>query len=94
MVSHKVKQIPGILFPGTSDVLWKSSHSPIHQVASCRNRRKIKGKQLKLACIFFIEINMLFSLAPKKTLLLAWLRSAFFNFYNEDAVTGVECGSN
>lgn len=32
---------------------------------------------------------MFFSLAPENTLLLAWLRSAFFNFYNEDAVTGV-----
>lgn len=29
------------------------------------------------------------SLAPKKTLLLAWLRSEFLNFYNEDAATSV-----
>lgn len=81
MVSDKVKQIPGILLPGTSDVLWKSLPSPINQIASCWNRRKIKGKQLKLACNFFhFNKNEFFFLSTKKDAVISMAQKWIFKF--------------
>lgn len=91
MVSDKLKHIPEILFPGTSDVLWiiTFSNSLGSQLLQQKENQRKTAKISLYIYIFHLNKYKLFSLAPKKTLLLAWLRNAFFNLYNEDAATGL-----